>query len=42
LGVDSLRRESKPTVARDLQTFIEYLERRGSGSIIVESEEDDD
>lgn len=33
---------SKPAVARDLQTFMEYLERRGSGSIIVESESDDD
>jgi len=42
LGVDLMGPQTNPAVARDLQTFIEYLERRGSGSIIVEADDDDD
>jgi hypothetical protein len=32
----SLRGRVSPTVARDLRTFAEYLERQGTGTIIVE------
>jgi hypothetical protein len=42
VGISESDRDPKPPVARDLRTFIEYLERRGTGSIIVESDDDDD
>jgi hypothetical protein len=42
IGINEFERELRPPVARDLRTFIEYLERRGTGSIIVESDDDDD
>jgi hypothetical protein len=34
--------EQRPQVARDIKTFIEYLNRRGTGSIIIEGDDDDD
>ena len=41
VGINQFERKPRPPVARDLRTFMEYLERRGTGSIIVESDDDD-